>query len=92
MSSQAALSLKIAESAPFFTKSLDLSITQKVGDKAHSLHYGVATQNKVDPDLVSYFINSYSQTGDLILDPFAAKNVNSERSFWPYRWMAVVMV
>ena len=73
MSSQAALSLKIAESAPFFTKNLDLSITQKVGDKAHSLHYGVATQNRVDPDLVSYFINSYSQTGDLVLDPFAAK-------------------
>jgi len=46
---------------------------KKKKDPAHVLHRIVSRPGSMPPHLARYFINKYSSTGNLVLDPFCGK-------------------
>lgn len=60
--------LKLVPSSPSFKT--EVEVWSGDGKDSHSLHYAVAYPNSFRPELPAYFIERYSQRGDVVLDPF----------------------
>ena len=59
--------LKVVERAPFFIKDVELWEEQS---GYHSLHDIVSYPGRSRPESSAFFIDEYSQPGDIVLDPF----------------------
>ncbi len=61
--------LKVVGRAPFYRREVEFW-SDDSENQGHSLHYGFAYPDRTSPDFVRYFVDKFSNQGQVVLDPF----------------------
>ncbi len=60
--------LRLVDSQVYYENNVELVKSNNV--TTHSLHNSIMYQNKLNPNIASFFIEKYSKVGEIVLDPF----------------------
>ncbi len=65
----AKVALKVVKKPDFFEETVSFHGAEQPGT-SHSLHYAMPYAESFAPEVPEYFLNRYTQKGDVVLDPF----------------------
>ncbi|MCB0311073.1 MAG: hypothetical protein KDD42_07550 [Bdellovibrionales bacterium] len=51
--------------------------SDEAGEESHSLHYAISYPESIKPEAVRFFVERFSQRGEVVLDPFCASGATA---------------